>query len=839
MLERLPIDDLLPALESALRTAPTVIVQAPPGAGKTTRIPPALLNRGLVQNGQILVLQPRRVAVRTTARRIAEERGTELGHEIGYQIRFERRVSRQTRIIVMTEGVLLRRLLDDPFLEGVDAVILDEFHERHLDTDLALAMVRRVQQTVRPDLKLLVMSATLQTEALQKYLGGCPILTSNVRPFPVQIEHHPVHDDRPIAELVAAAVENIFPKTAGDILAFVPGYGEIQRTIALLEADAAGRDLVVLPLYGDLAPELQDRVFATTAQRKIIVATNVAETSITIPGVTTVIDSGWARTMQFDQAHGLNRLELRPISRASAEQRAGRAGRTGPGLCIRLWTEASHRARPAADVAEIHRTDLSGAVLSLRVWGEHDLDAFPWFERPSNSSLSHAEQLLSSLDAVEDAGVTKLGSEMSRWPTAPRLARLILRAAELGYLEDGCLAAALLSERDPFVSTRRTTARHVSQSDLLDRIAALREFQRSGRLESDLGTLHRGGAQAVLQAAQQFERMADRKTSKAEVAQTEALGRALLAAFPDRLARRREPRSRRGVMVGHRGVRLADGSAVTDSDFFVCLDIDSAGDEALVRSASAVDFSWLAPPHLSTQIDLEFDETAERVQARHRTRWFDLVLEEHPTAIPADVDTASVLSDAARVRWSRVFPPNDEAVSQLVARLQCLHEWMPDAGFPAWTDDQLQALLPDLAAGCRSFRELRAAPWTAVLKQSLSPPQQLLLEREAPERLTVPSGSRIALDYAPGRAPILAVRIQEIFGWKATPRVAGGRVPVLLHLLAPNHRPQQITDDLTSFWTTAYQQVRGELRRRYPKHAWPEDPWTAVAERKPQRKPSG
>lgn len=291
-------------------------------------------------------------------------------------------------------------------------------------------------------------------------------------------------------------------------------------------------------------------------------------------------------------------------------------------------------------------------------------------------------------------------------------------------------------------------------------------------------------------------------------------------------------------MVGNRGVRLAECSAVSDSEFFVCLDVDSVGEEALVRSAAAIDPAWLTGRHQSTQIDLEFDETAERIQARHRTLWFDLVLQEHPAALDRHTDVADALATAAVTRWSRVFPPDDPAVGQLIARVQCLRAWLPEAGFPAWEDAELQALLPQLAAGCRSFKELRAAPWTMFLKQSLTSTQQTLLDREAPERLTVPSGSRIALDYAAGRAPILAVRIQEVFGWKATPRIAGGRVAVLLHLLAPNHRPQQITNDLASFWTTAYQQVRGELRRRYPKHAWPEDPWTAIAQAKPQRKPT-
>lgn len=836
----LPIDDILPDLTACLRSSSTIIVQAPPGAGKTTRIPPALLDHGVVGDGQVLVLQPRRVAARTTARRMAEERGTPLGTEVGYQIRFERRVSAQTRIVVMTEGVLLRRLLEDPFLENVTAVILDEFHERHLDSDLALAMVRRVQQTVRPDLKLIVMSATLQTESLQSYLGGCPVLTGTMRPFPVDVEYLSASDHRPLAEQAASGVVRVLPRTPGDLLVFVPGYGEIQRTIALLQADPALAECVILPLYGELSADQQDLVFVPAVKRKVVVATNVAETSVTIPGVSAVVDTGWARMMQFDAAHGLNRLELRPISRASADQRAGRAGRTGPGQCLRLWSEASHRARPAAETPEIHRTDLSGAVLSLRVWGESDLDAFPWFDRPTAAAMEHAQFLLRAIDALGDDGVTGLGRKMSRWPTAPRLARLILAAEEHRCLSAGCLAAALLSERDPFLSGRRTAARHVSESDLADRVAALLEFQRSGRLETDFGALHRGGAQTILQAAQQHERIAKSDSNSADDRSewTSRLGQSILAAFPDRLARRREPRRRRGVMVGNRGVRLADASAVTDAELFVCLDVDSAGEEALVRSASAVDPAWLSGRHKSTRVDLEFDPVAERIQARHRLLWFDLVLQEHPTGLDRDTDVTEALAAAAVEHWPRVFPPDDAAVLQLIARVQCLHEWLPDAGFPAWTVAELQALLPDLAAGCRSFRELRAAPWAMFLRQSLTPSQQSLLDREAPERLTVPSGSRILLNYAPGRAPILAVRIQEVFGWKVTPRVASGRVPVLLHLLAPNQRPQQVTDDLASFWTTAYQQVRGELRRRYPKHAWPEDPWTAQAQSKPQRKPS-
>lgn len=839
----LPIDAALPELIASLKTASTAVVQAPPGAGKTTRVPPALVEHGLAASGQVLVLQPRRVAARSTARRMAEELNCQLGHEVGYQIRFERRTSARTRIVVMTEGILLRRLLDDPFLENVAAVALDEFHERHLDTDLALAMVRRVQQTVRPDLKLIVMSATLQADPLVAYLGNCPLIHCDVRRFPVQIEYLTASDTRPLPEQAAISVLRAWERTNGDTLVFQPGVREIQQTISRLQPEMALRGALVLPLYGDLSAEQQDRVFAPSVNRKVIVATNVAETSITIPGVTAVIDTGWARTLELDARTGLNTLELRTISQAAAEQRAGRAGRTGPGLCLRLWTEASHRARPAADTPEIHRVDLSGAFLALQCWGERDVRDFPWFDSPRRSAIEQAEALLRGLDAIGDRGVTPLGREMVRFPVAPRLARLVIAAVESGIVQQGCLAAALLSDRDPFQQDARRTARHASKCDIADRVAALSAFARHGRLDSNVGMLHAAGADRILQAARQLERIArdnhaisDEPT--ADEAWSSQLARAVLAGFPDRVVRRREPHSRRGIMVGGRGVFLAEQSAVWDHELFVGVDVDAGREEAVVRMASGIEVAWLSPTKVTTQVELEFDAVTERVQSRRRARWYDLVLDESPAALPEGQAVAAVLAAAACEYWERIYPPDDPEVSQLVARIRCLRNWMPEQDLPAWTAAELQQFLPTLAAGCRSLVELRAAPWAAHLRSSLTPMQRAALERGAPERITVPSGSRIALEYAEGQSPVLAVRIQEIFGLQDTPRIAGGRVRVLLHLLAPNHRPQQITDDLASFWSTAYPQIRSELRRRYPKHAWPDNPLTAAPERRPQRRPA-
>jgi len=835
----LPIDSLLPEIVAALRSASAVVLQAPPGAGKTTRVPPALLDQGVIGDQQLWVLQPRRVAARSTARRIAEERGCSLGAEVGYQIRFERRTSPQTRIVVVTEGVLIRRLLSDPFLEGLGGVILDEFHERHLETDLALAMLRRVQQTVRPDLKLVVMSATLAAEQVSRYLDEAVVVTCTVPAFPVEIRYQPQMSQQLLSRQVVSALAETLTESAGDVLVFLPGVGEIQQTQRELAQQSWGETVTILPLYGDLSADEQDRVFRSSPDRKIVLATNVAETSITIPGITTVIDSGLARVPEFDPATGLNRLVLKPISQAAADQRAGRAGRTGPGRCLRLWTPAAHRTRPAFETPEFQRVDLAGVVLSLHSWGEQELTRFPWFEAPSDSALSQAERLLRQLDLLSDSGLTARGEALQTLPVHPRLGVLLIAGSDYGHLEAASIAAALISERDPFLkSDSRQRNRYQSWSDLADRVECLREFSRSERCEFDLGILHREGARQMLRVAEQLRRQCPTPAASSRgpsLSQTEALSRALLSAFPDRLVKRRGPQSRQGVMVGGRGVRLADHSAVLEPELYLAIDVDDAGSEAIVRMASGVDRAWLPEAQISTCTVVEFDETSSRVQARKRSSWLGLVLEESPTALPEGDAVAEALSAAARLHWDQAFPHDQPAVQQFLARIQSLRRWCPELELPEWNLSQLESLLPQVASGCRSLADVRAAPWLSHLQAQLTSSQLATLEREAPERITVPSGNRLTIQYSSTQPPVLAVRIQEIFGWTETPRIAGGRVKLLLHLLAPNHRPQQITDDLKSFWTTAYQTVRGELRRRYPKHAWPEDPWTATAERRPTR----
>jgi len=840
-LQPLPIDSVLPELLAALGQQPAVVLRAPTGAGKTTRVPPALLDSGLIPRGRIVVLEPRRVAARAAARRMAAERGGRLGDEIGYQVRFDRQYGPNTRILAVTPGILIRLLQEDPFLESVGAVLFDEFHERSLDNDLALGMVRLVQQTVRSDLRIVVMSATLAVEEVSAYLGGCPVVVSEGRLHPVEILYQPRPADRPWPVAVAQAVGQMLERTEGDLLVFLPGLHEIRQTARQLEGLAQERDLAVLPLYGDLPAEQQDAALLPQSRRKVVLATNVAETSVTVEGVTGVIDTGLARTLVFDPAVGLDRLQLTPISRASTEQRAGRAGRTQPGVCLRLWSAGAQRARPEQTQPEIRRVDLAGAVLQLMSLGERDVLHFPWLEPPPEATVVQALALLRRLGAVDEKGLTEQGRRMARLPVHPRIARLLLEGAHLGCPERAALAGALLSERDPFPRTlddapARTGTRPATISDVLDRVEALEDFERHGRHGSSLGTLNRSAARMVLQARDHLLREMRRSPRTATSDPDGALLRAMLAAFPDRVARRREPGSPRGVMVGGRGVRLAPTSGVREPELFLCVEVDAGQAETLVRQASGIEREWLAPERLTSAVEVLFDSATERVQARRRLRFEDLVLEDVQAALPDGEQVGQVLAAAAGERLERVLPPEDSPASLFRTRVRWLRGWMPELDLPAFEEADLCELVPWLCQGCRSFDDLRRAPWLEMLQGRLTHAQRQALDREAPERLEVPSGSRVALGYEPGRPPVLAVRIQELFGLHDTPRLAAGRVRVLLHLLAPNYRPQQVTDDLASFWTNTYPQVRKELRARYPRHAWPEDPWTAKAETRPRRK---
>ena len=843
----LPVAEVLGHVVAASRTG-AVVVTAPPGSGKTMLVPAAVLD-DLPQPSRVILLQPRRLAARSVAHQIARFRDVPLGGEVGYQVRFDNRISRDTRLIVETTGIMLRRLLGDIGLDRISAVVLDEFHERTVEMDLVLGLLVRVRQTLRPDLRIIVMSATLAAEPVARLLGStdeaarcggmCPIISAAGRVHPVEVRFSRRGEQRDLVDLVTAAVPEALRATTGHVLVFLPGVGEIMRCERELAAAAARQGHAVLTLFGDMPPEAQDRVLTDMGRRKIILATNVAETSLTIPGITAVIDSGLARQLRVSPATGLPRLELIPISRASADQRAGRAGRTGPGICWRLWDEASHHHRPEADTPEALRGDLATAVLHLLSVGEHR--GFPWLDQPPAESLENARRLLHQLGAIDLGGaaaddrVTPLGLELARLPAHPRLARLLLAGARHGVLRETAVAAAMLSERDPFRagshgrSGPRDRLGVRIRSDVVDRVAALQGFHAGippGRTDLEL---HPGGAHNVLRAAEQLEGLVDAPDSPPPEDPDTALMRALLEAFPDRLARLRPGAQDRGTMVGGRGVRLDGGSRVRHEPFFLAIDINDAGGEASVRQASAVDPAWLASgPLADTNIrtveELLYHPSRRQVEARLRRYWNDLVIDETPIAIRDAAAAAAVLAAEAVPQLARLLPGGDTAAGSVLARARWLAGAAPDLGLPPLADADLAGLLPEICNGLRSLDEIAAADWLSRLHARLGYDRVAEIERLAPPQLELPTGRRYKLAYEPGSPPVLAARIQELFGVRETPRVAGGRVPVLLHLLGPNHRPQQVTSDLASFWKNTYAEVRKELRRRYPKHAWPEDP---------------
>lgn len=842
MRERLPIDDVMPELVAKLRTANSAVLRAPTGAGKTTRVPPALLDAGLTP-GRIVVLEPRRLAARAAARRMAQERGQRIGDDVGYHVRFDRQVGPRTRIVVMTPGILLRMLHDDPYLENVGVVIFDEFHERALDNDLALGMIQLLRTTVRPELRVVVMSATLATEVVSSYLGNCPIVTSEGRLFPVEIVYEPRSMQQAWPVAAARAVERVLSRTDGDVLCFLPGMQEIRQTAREL-ADST-HDVMVLPLHGDLSPEEQDRALQPQPQRRVVLATNVAETSVTVEGVTAVVDTGLARMQTFESAVGMDRLELVEIAQDSAEQRAGRAGRTRPGICVRLWSAAAHTQLDKQTLPEIQRVDLSGAVLQLLSLGEADVQTFPWLESPTHDAIDTALRLLRTLGAVAQAEcetirVTELGQAMARLPVHPRLARMLIEGHQLGHAERVALTAALLSERDPFMRGSGATPRKrrsASYSDVLDRVEAMEAFDRDGSSTSLIGSIQPQAARFVLRARDQLLRSVKQETDQAPALSPtdadEAVLRSLLAAFPDRVAIRRVSDPSKGLMVGGVGVRLTPWCSVSGAELFLCIDVDADPKETLVRLASSIQRDWLS---VTSRVVVFFDDKSERVMARQQIVYEDLVLEENHAALPSPEEVTRILADAARPRLVEVLPSDDAAAGSFLLRLRWLRAWMPELALPAFNDDELRELLPWACIDCKSFAEIRKADWLGLIHSRLTPVQIQAVDREAPERLQVPSGSWLRIHYELGRPPVLAVRIQEVFGWPDTPRVAAGRVRVLLHLLAPNQRPQQVTDDLASFWNNTYPQVRKELRVRYPKHAWPEDPWNAQPESRPRRK---
>jgi ATP-dependent helicase HrpB len=853
MAERLPIYEIEQHLVAGLRESPRLIVSAPTGSGKSTQVPQILLDRGLLGAGQVVILQPRRLAARLLAARVAWERQSQLGREVGYQIRFENVTSADTRIRFVTEGLLLRQMVHDPKLHGVSALIFDEFHERHLYGDITLARALDLQKTERPDLKLLVMSATFDAAPLEQYLEPCRVLESQGRMHSVDIEFAATPsylDKRPVWDQAAAAFSDFVSAGGqGDVLIFMPGGFEISLTIEALRQSAEARGFLLLPLHGELSPRDQDAAVARYDKRKVVVATNVAETSLTIDGIRCVIDSGLARLPRYDPYRGINTLLIEKISRASADQRAGRAGRTAPGLCRRLWSREEHSHRPAQELPEVKRLDLAEVVLTLKAAGVEDLRAFRWLEPPEEQSLAHAEELLTDLGALKtinhqlkpnhQLSITPLGRKMLAFPLHPRYARMLLAAQDHGCVYQACLLAALTQGRDLLLrNVDGVTARHREEllgekagSDFWLLMSAWHYASASDfRPEACRRTgVHAAAARQVGPLFEQFLELARREgldATRREVAD-EALQKCILLGFSDRVARRLDTGTPRCELVHGRRGTLARESVVQHSPLLIAAEVREVEDkdksvQTLLSLATAIEEDWLRelfPEDMASVPRVFYDARTKRVYAEDQLRFRDLAIgarrvEPPPADAAARLLTEEVLASRLTLNdW-------DDHLEQWILRLNLLSQWCPELALPPISDEDRRHLAEQVCHGSFSGKDLKDKPAKAVVKSWLSPAQQQLLEKHAPERLTLSNGRTSKVAYESGNPPHIALRIQQLFGVNTTPRIAMGRVPVLLHILAPSQRPVQITQDLAGFWRDHYPRIKHELQRKYPRHEW-------------------
>jgi ATP-dependent helicase HrpB len=813
------------------------VLRAPPGAGKTTVVPLALLDSPWLDRRTIVMLEPRRLATRAAAHRLSESFGEPVGQTIGYRMRGDSRVGSCTRVEVVTEGILTRRLQRDPTLDGVGLVIFDEFHERSLDADLGLALTRRTQLLVRDDLRILVMSATLNGAAVASALAGAPIVSSEGRLFPVDTRYRPPRPNTRIESSVAAAVTEAMHAESGDVLVFLPGAAEIRRTQAVLDDRDLG-DALVLPLLGALAHDAQDRALQPDphGRRKIVLATSIAETSLTIEGVRIVVDAGLSRAPRFSPRTGMTRLETTRVSRASADQRRGRAGRLGPGVCYRLWSEYENANLLANDPPEIASADLAPLALDLAAAGVNEPSELDWIDPPSPAAFSGARELLRELGALDaGADLTGHGRAMSRLPVHPRLAHMLLRAKELGCAPLGCAVAAILSERDVLrVTSGPTGPTGPIDADIGYRVQALRGERGTGSLPL--------GAEIDVDAARRARTEADRLARQLDVARVESdgsldqLGTLVALAYPDRVAQRRAGSRARYVMRNGRGAELTGGQSLADSAYIVAAELDDQRPESRIFLAAAIDVEDVRDT-FADQVVIEdvvaFDEATAGVIARRRSRLGAIVLRDAPIANPDAGLVRDAIVGEIRRRGVSALPWTSGSRSlrermAFIARHEPTWPDVSDAALADTLDDWLGPLVGDV----RRLADLERVDLAAALLGLLDWTQRAKLDELAPSHIEVPSGSRIAVDYTNAEAPVLAVRIQEVFGLTESPRLVRGRVSVTMHLLSPAHRPVQVTQDLAGFWATSYFDVRKDLRGRYPKHEWPENPLEATPTRR-------
>lgn len=801
----LPVDEALPRLTAALETGNAAVLVAPPGAGKTTRVPLALLDAPWLRSGKIVMQEPRRLAARAAARRMAASLGEAVGETVGYRVRLDTKVGPRTRIEVVTDGLFLRMLQDDPSLEGIGCVIFDELHERGLETDLSFALVREVQTALRDDLRVIAMSATLDPGPVAERLGGAAVIESAGRAFPVDTRYLDRAPAGRIEDAVASAVRRALAEESGSALVFLPGVGEIRRVEQRLHD--VGREIDVVPLYGDLSPAEQDRAIAPSpaGRRKVVLATSIAETSLTIEGVRLVIDSGQMRIPKFAPRSGMTRLDTVRVSQASAEQRRGRAGRLEPGVCYRLWPEEQQRGLLPFTPPEILEADLAPLALEIAAWGTRDAASLPWLTPPPAASLATARALLLDLGAIGDAGtITPHGRAMTRLGQHPRIAHLVLRGRELGHGRVAALIAAILGERD---------------------FLRLPPGQRDADLRHRVDVALQGKApRQILEIARRLSRDSDSDSA--------ATGALLSLAYPDRIGRRRAATAGRYLLSGGRGAALPEGDPMGNSEFLVVADLDGSAMDSRVFLAAPISLAEIEKLHGDRVVDEQVVQWSARdgaVLARQRRRLGAIALEDGPLRKPdADKVRAAMLDGirqlgVAALPWSGDLRRWRERVAFL--RQQAPADW-PDLSDAALLDSLDGWLAPFLSDVSRRDH-LSRIDLAAALKALLPWEKQRELDRQAPTHIEVPSGSRVPIDYGNAAEPTLAVRLQEMFGLSDTPRIAGGKVPLTVHLLSPARRPVQVTRDLASFWSNGYKAVKAELKGRYPRHYWPDDPLIA------------
>lgn len=835
--EDLPIAVHLPKISGYLGERETLVLIAPPGAGKTTALPPFLMNAPWLKGNRIIVSQPRRVAARAAAARVAATLGVEVGGAVGYAVRQESRQGKETQLLYCTEGVLTNILQADPFLTGIGAIIFDEFHERSLESDLALALANEIRKEARPDLRLIVCSATLDPGPAAEFLNAGTIEVSG-RAYPVDVRYLDRPAPEKLEEAVSQGVRSLWgerPGGKGDLLVFLPGAGEIRRAAEMLAPWAEGKGVSLVPLHGDLPPDAQDRAIGKSEGERVILATNVAETSLTIESVTGVVDSGLAKLMQFDPSTRMDRLALTRISKASANQRAGRAGRTGPGVALRLWTRHDDAYLPERIPPEIHRADLSRAVLELSAWGCTDPLAFGWFEKPEEKRLAEALNLLKALKALNaDGSPTREGVVMLSFPLHPRLSRMLLAASALGLGPEASALASVLSERDLALSGRAfgEASQSLHHSDALLRMELLEQAERYRFASQPLRAegIDPGAARSAARERDRLKSLLGKPAKPFQGDREEALLRLIYDAYPDRVAKLDS--GDRYLLADGRAAKLHQKSAVKGEEWITALKLDLGGrgpsSQAQILWGSKVKEEWLKESgHMRTVRETLWDRELQKVFAQEADYFGNLLLKARPQK--PDPETASALLLAQAVQNPLAAMKPGEKALALLGRITFLSNALGGEQFPPWNEDSWRALLGGMAEGKASFNDLRNQDLSAAVNATLDHRARKLLREEAPETLQVPSGRQVEIHYPETGPPFITVKIQEMFGSAKTPRLALGRVPLVVHLVGPSGRPLQVTADLESFWKNGYPEVIKEMRGRYPKHYWPENPWEAVA----------